>query len=536
MTAPAALRPYQEAARAAVHAEWEAGRARTLLVMPTGTGKTVVFAKVVEDVVRAGGRALVLAHRGELLDQAATRLMEATGLGVSVEKAGRSSAGEWFRVVVGSVQSMSREPRLAAFDPGWFDLVVIDEAHHAPAAGYQAVLSRFGAARVLGVTATADRADRKSLGACFDSIAYEYTMAEAIRDGWLCPIEAQTVPLRLDLGGVGLSAGDFKASDLGGAIDPFLGAIADEMVAAGCLDRRTVVFLPLVRTSLRFAELLGERGFSAAEIDGASADRAGTLARFAAGELGVLCNAMLLTEGWDRPEVDCIVVLRPTRSRGLYAQMVGRGTRPYPGKRALLLLDFLWLSDRHALCHPADLLGPGADVSARMTAAIAEAGGPVGLEAALAAAEADALSAREAALARELAEMRSRQRRLVDPVQYAYSIQAADLAAYEPSFNWELLPPTKSQLAALERLGIFPDEVPSSGYASMLLDRLAARRQAGLSTPRQIRYLEGRGFTHVGTWSFKDASAMVGRISKAGWRLPRGVDPATYEPAREEGV
>lgn len=527
------LRPYQEAARRAVESEWEQGRRRTLLVLPTGTGKTVVFANVAKDVVDAGGRVLVLAHRGELLQQAAGKLRAATGLGSSLEKAESTSLGEWFRVTVGSVQTMCRPKRLAQFPADWFDAIVVDEAHHALSDSYQAVLGHFPEANVLGVTATPDRADRRNLGQYFDSLAYEYSLPQAIRDGYLCPIEAQTVPLEIDLGGVRVQNGDFAASDLGSALDPYLERIADEMLAAGCLERRTVVFLPLVATSRKFRGILEARGFRAAEVNGESADRAEVLSAFERGEYDVLCNSMLLTEGWDCPAVDCIVVLRATKSRALYCQMVGRGTRlsPETGKERLLLLDFLWMTERHELCRPASLIAQDADVAAAMTERIAEAGCPVDIEAAEEQAKADVVREREEKLAEELKTMRTRKRKLVDPLQFEMSIAAEDLTGYVPQFGWEMAPASDKQLAALEKFGIFPDAVECAGKASLLLDRLGKRRDEGLTTPKQIRLLEGRGFRRVGTWRFDEASAMIGRIAALGWRrVPSGVNPAEYVP------
>ncbi|VUX15440.1 type I restriction enzyme EcoKI subunit R [Streptococcus pasteurianus] len=168
------LRKYQEEAREAVQQEWEESRKRTLLVLPTGCGKTIVFSKIIEDRVRKGERVLVLAHRSELLEQASDKLKTATGLGTALEKAESTSIGSWFRVVVGSVQTMQREKRLSQFPPDYFDTIVIDEAHHAISDGYQRVLQHFEDDDVLGVTATPDRGDKKNLGKFFDSLAYEY--------------------------------------------------------------------------------------------------------------------------------------------------------------------------------------------------------------------------------------------------------------------------------------------------------------------------------------------------------------------------
>lgn len=525
-----ALRPYQEAAREAVAREWASGARRTLMVLPTGTGKTIIFSKVIEDVVADGGRALVLAHRGELLTQAADKLAASTGLRCAVEKAEESSLDSWYRVVVGSVQSLQRADRLERFGPDHFDAIIVDEAHHVIAESYQRILAHFEGAKVMGCTATPDRGDLKNLGSYFDTLAYEYTLPAAIRDGFLCRIEAQTIPLKLDLSGVGVQAGDFKAADIGNALDPYLHQIADEMLSAGCMERKTVVFLPLIRTSQKFRSILAERGFSAAEVNGESTDRAEVLKAFDAGYTNVLCNSMLLTEGWDCPTVDCIVVLRPTKIRSLYAQMVGRGTRIHPDKDGLLLLDFLWHTERHELCHPASLIAENAEVAAKMTAIADELGAPVDLQELEAQAETDVIADREAALAEKLAEMKHRKRKLVDPLQFEMSIQAEDLASYVPAFGWEMAPPSEKQTATLEKLGIMPDEIECAGKASLLLDRLSARRMEGLTTPKQIRFLEGKGFDHVGTWEFEAASKMIARISANGWHVPRDVDPRTYVP------
>lgn len=522
------LRPYQREAEAAILNEWDAGILRTLLVLPTGCGKTIVFSKVIEDRVRAGDRVLVLAHRGELLEQASDKLAQATGLRCATEKADESCLGSWYRVVVGSVQSLMREKRLSRFAHDYFQTIVVDEAHHVLSDGYQRVLDHFGQAKVLGVTATPDRGDMRNLGQCFQSLAYEYTLPKAIREGFLAPIKALTIPLKLDLTGVGVQSGDFKPGDLGTALDPYLEQIADEMTRH-CLDRKTVVFLPLVKTSQKFRDILLRHGFRAAEVNGTSQDRAQILSDFDAGKYNVLCNSMLLTEGWDCPSVDCIVVLRPTKVRSLYSQMVGRGTRLFRGKDHLLLLDFLWHTERHELCHPANLICENEEVARKMTENIEASGCPVDIEQAEQKASEDVVAQREEALAKQLHEMRRRKQRLVDPLQFEMSIQAEDLTGYVPAFGWEMGPPSDAQKSTLEKLGILPDQIESAGKAKLLLDRLGARREAGLTTPKQIRFLEGRGFRHVGTWSFESAKHMIDRIAANGWKTPRGIDPSTYQ-------
>jgi len=525
------LRPYQQEAKDAIFTQWETVD-RTLLVLPTGCGKTIVFAKVAEDCVRMGRRVLILAHRGELLDQAADKLQKATGLGCAVEKAEQSCKDSWFRVVVGSVQTLMGDRRLSSFPEDYFTTIIVDEAHHSISDSYQKVLQHFHGAKVLGVTATPDRSDMRNLGQYFESLAYEYTLPKAIKEGYLSPIKAMTIPLKLDISQVGISAGDFKASDIGTALDPYLHQIAHEM-AQYCKGRKTVVFLPLIATSQKFRDILEENGFRAGEVNGSSEDRAEVLADFDAGKYDVLCNSMLLTEGWDCPTVDCIVVLRPTKSRSLYCQMVGRGTRLAPGKDHLLLLDFLWMTERHELCRPASLICKDEEVAKKMTKNLEDdAGHATDLEEAEEKASSDIVAEREEALAKQLAEMRKRKKKLVDPLQFEMSIQAEDLAGYVPAFGWEMAPPSERQKESLEKLGILPDEIDNAGKATMLLDRLDKRRQEGLTTPKQIRFLEGRGFQHVGTWQFDQARILIDRIAGNGWKVPYEIDPQTYQPAR----
>lgn len=522
------LRPYQQEAKDSIFEQWESVD-KTLLVLPTGCGKTIVFAKVAEECVRRGKRVLIMAHRGELLEQASDKIYKTTGLRCAVEKAEETCLGSWFRITVGSVQSLQREKRLSRFPDDYFDAIIIDEAHHCISDGYQKVLKYFSDAKVLGVTATPDRGDMQNLGQYFETLAYEYTLPKAIREGYLSPIKALTIPLKLDLSGVGIQAGDFKSGEIATALDPYLEQIASEMEKY-CKDRKTVVFLPLIKTSQKFRDILNTHGFQAAEVNGNSDDRAEVLEAFDRGDYNVLCNSMLLTEGWDCPSVDCIIVLRPTKVRSLYSQMVGRGTRLYPGKTHLLLLDFLWHTERHELCHPANLICDNKEVAQKMTENMEEAAGcPVDIEEAEKQASEDVVAQREEALAKKLSEMKRRKQRLVDPLQFEMSIQAEDLSGYVPVFGWEMSPPTDKQKATLEKLGIMPDEIENQGKAAKLLDRLNRRREEGLTTPKQIRFLENRGFKHVGTWKFESAKNLIDRIAANGWQVPSSIDRETYK-------
>lgn len=403
------LRPYQQEAVTAVMSEWANGHRKTLLVLPTGTGKTIAFAKIAESCVREGRKVLILAHREELLNQAQEKIKTVTGLLCAKEKAEETSLASWYRIVVGSVQTLMREKRLRQFPEDEFGTIIVDEAHHALADSYQQVLQHFPTANVLGVTATPERNNLQCLGNYFDSLAYEYSLTQAIKDGYLCKIKAQTIPLKIDITGVGMSAGDYAAGALGTALDPYLEQIAKEMVTY-CAGRKTVVFLPLVATAKKFKAILNHFGMKAAE---------------------------------------------------------------------------------------------------------------------------ETILEREDALAKELSAMKKRKRQLVDPLQFEMSIQAEDLSDYVPSFGWEMAPASDKQLKALEKFGIFPDEIDNAGKASLLLDRLNKRRENGLSTPKQIRFLESRGFQHVGIWTFNDANSMISQIANHHWTIPRGIKPALYVPNQE---
>ena len=222
---------------------------------------------------------------------------------------------------------------------------------------------------------------------------------------------------------------------------------------------------------------------------------------------------MLLTEGWDCPSVDCVVVLRPTKVRSLYQQMVGRGMRLAPNKSELLLLDFLWMTEKHSLCRPSSLISKNEDIAKRIDNKILNCEYGIDLIEAEDQAESDAIKEREDALARELEAMRKKKRALVDPIQYAFSISADDLANYEPTFAWEMAPASPKQLEYLEKHGIFPETVTNCGMASLLIEKLKDRQIEGLATPKQIRLLERYGFTHVGLWMFESASKMITRIA-----------------------
>jgi superfamily II DNA or RNA helicase len=509
------LRPYQSEAVAAIEREWHEGRDRTLLVLPTGTGKTVVFASVIRDMCESGSKCLVVAHREELLAQAEKKIEMVAGVSCVTEKAESHTAGSTAPVTIASVQSIGRENRLQEFAPDEFGVIVIDEAHHTLAQSYRNVIDHFSMAHVLGVTATPDRGDRKALGEVYDSIAYELGLAKAINDGYLARIVAKTAPVKIDASGLKKSHGDYTPSSAAEVVGNVMPQVAD-VIAEAARTRHVCVFMPLVQIAKDMARMLVERGVSAEEVDGESEDRADVLSRFESGQTRVVVNAMLLTEGWDAPICDCIVVLRPTESRALYAQMVGRGTRPCEGKENLLLLDFLWLTGKHRLCQPASLFADTDEKQAKMQRHI-EDGEEHDLMEAEEQAERDVLAERENALAERLEAARRKGGKTVDVVQFELSIGSEALAGYEPMFAWQLLPPTDKQVRYLTKMGMDASGL-DRGKASLLMDVMMQRQDAGMATPRQVRQLERAGFRHPGMWTFAEASDMMGRLSAVGWK------------------
>lgn len=498
------LRPYQEQFVSTTLGKFRE-HSKLLGVMPTGSGKTVCFSETAKRIHPV--RTLIIAHREELLTQAQDKLYRSTGLSAQIEKA-EHRASHQADVVVGSVQTLMRDKRLQRWPRDHFGLVVVDEAHHALADSYQKVLNHFdGHAKVLGVTATPDRGDKRNLGEYFEDISFEVGLHELIKQEYLCQIAVRTVPIQINLSGVRTTAGDYNDADLGNAIEPFLESIVGELGAA-IGTRKTIVFLPLVRTSKRFVELCRQAGLSAEHIDGTSSDRKEILQSFSEGEFQILCNSMLLTEGFDEPSVECVICLRPTKIRALYSQIIGRGTRIHPGKQNLLVLDFLWMTEKHSLVRPAHLVAPSDEIADQMIA-ISEAAAGEDVEQDLLEMASDAKEARERKLAEELEANAKRKSRMIDPIEFALSLHEVDLADWQPTMKWHSEPPSDKQLRTLSGFGFDSKAVPSKGYASVILDRIFSRRNLNLATPKQLHWLRKTGHPSPDLATFTEARSWL---------------------------
>lgn len=346
-----ALRPYQRAAVEAFHAATEHGLRRVLVHMATGLGKTVLFSHLAHETVARGGRVLVIAHRDELLTQAREKLLMADPTAyVGIVRAELNEVTA--RIIVASIQTIVRPSRLKLL--GRFDLVIVDEAHHAAAESYRQVLEALGAfdddgPLVLGVTATPGRGDGIGLDDVFQEIVYSMGILDGITQGYLCDLRAVRVALETDFSEVHSRGGDLADGELG---DALLAADAPEHVTSAYLNhadgRRAILFTPTVAVARAMAATMQEAGIKAAWLSGESPrdERRATLDALRSGGLNVVANALLLTEGFDCPPVDCIITARPTKSTALYTQMVGRGTRPYPGKQDCLVLDVIGQAGR----------------------------------------------------------------------------------------------------------------------------------------------------------------------------------------------
>jgi superfamily II DNA or RNA helicase len=534
-------RPYQIEALSAIRRGFNEGVDAQVLVVPTGGGKTIIFSNLTKIAVRKGHKVLILAHREELLQQAQDKLWNSQGIQSSFERA-ESRASLDAQVVIASVQSLCRPERLARFPQDHFHLIIIDEAHRSLAQSYMKIIQHFhrgtiqvldedenakagdlidykcpGTAYLLGVTATPDRGDKRALSAVYDKIAYEVRIRTLIADGYLSQIRCLSFPIKGNLKAVKSTAGDYDVNGLAEQLGPILDELADQFVAKVQEYNRTkcLVFLPLVALSEAFAEKVEQRGIVAEHIDGKSSDRKEILERFRSGKTRVLCNAMLLTEGYDEPGIDCVMVLRPTKIRALYCQMIGRGTRICEGKDHLLIIDPLWLGTSHQLCTPASLVAETDQVKSLMDEKLKEHPDSLGeedyLDMDLMHMERDAEEERLEKLRREVEANRRKKTKTYDPVEMGSALGESAIADYEPTMAWEAGPVTINQKRALENFGVDAESMNCAGQASAILDRIMVRAEKGLATPKQLLHLKRMRVRDADTLTIQQASAELGR-------------------------
>ncbi len=543
------LRPYQEQAVEAVFQEWRENQS-TLLVMPTGTGKTQVFSTVIKRMSPA--RALVLAHREELIWQAVKRI-ESLGLSTSVEMADLvASAWIWERtpVVVSTIQTQiagnNGNGRMMRFDPIDFGLLIIDEAHHATSPSYRKVIDYYKRnpdLRVLGVTATPDRADEQALGQVFQSAAFDYEILDAINDGWLTPIEQQMVSIEgLDFSHIRTTAGDLNGADLAAVMEAeknLQGIAASSLEIIG--DRRTLVFTASVKQAEMLAEIFNRhRNGMANWICGETVkdQRRKSLNDFYHGRTQVMVNCGVLSEGYDSPGIQVVIQARPTKSRCLYSQQIGRGTRPLPGivdglgsaeerqaaitassKPRLLVVDFVGNSGRHKLITVADILGGklSDEVIALAEERAKKKAVAVNMADELEKAQSDIQKKTEERNRREAA----RKAHLVAKAQFNMrSVNPFDLFQLQPvrARGWDNAKQlSEKQRSLLLRHGINPANMPYS-QSKQLLNEMFRRWDKKLCTLKQAKILRARGID-VREVTMAQASKLIDDIAaREGWR------------------
>jgi len=518
------LRPYQNDFVDKVTRSFEE-HDRVIGVAATGAGKTILASDL---MTREIGNCLFLADAQELVTQNAEKFQMYSGERCGVEMADQSAIVGIDRVIVATSQTLFR--RLEKYPEDYFNLVIVDECHrNTLGAMAQEVLGHFGKyAKILGVTATPFRSDRKKLGDFYETIAVEIGLARLIKEGWLSRIVIKSVPMKVDLSQISKRSGDYAANELGEVIEPILKE-AGKQIKDHAQDRnKIVIFLPLVKTSLRMTRILNEMGIKAVHVSG---EDKSAMRQFTHGDARVICNAQLLTTGWDCPDVDCVMVLRPTKSLALYQQMVGRGTRIADGKDDLLLLDPLFMTDDHRLITPARLTARTREQADAMMEEIHSESGDgrdlLELDQDIEEKRAEALRARMKAKAKK-------KMRLVDAIEFALDCQDKELAEFTPEFGWEKTPPSEKQIAALERAGFDIEEIDSRGQASKILDLLFTRRQKNLATPKQLRLLKRFGHQSPESVTFSEASAFLDL--KLGKGKPQRISTSLMVELRRAGL
>lgn len=542
-------RDFQLHAENAAFREWEEVQS-TLIVLPTGCGKTVVAANIIKRFDST--KTLFLAHREELIFQGARTIRNHANVGVAIEMADLWAGDQLWdaSVIVSTIQTQiagkKSHERMTRFKPDEFGLVIVDEAHRITAKSYKKVLAHYKQnpdLKILCLTATPDRADQEALGQIIDTVAFDYEIIDAINDGWLVPIDQQMVFVEgLDFSKVKTQCGDLSAADLAAIMETeknLQGIAASSLEIIG--DRRTLVFTAGVKQAEMLCEIFNRhRNGMAGWVCGTTPkqERRDLLARFSDGRTQVVCNCNCLSEGFDNPGVEVVIQARPTKSRSLYAQQAGRCTRPLAGivdglataeerraaiaaspKPSALIVDFVGNAGRHKLMTTADILGGKVSEEA-MERAVAKAkaeGTPVRMM--------DELAKAEHAVQAEIEERKrqeaARKAHLIAKAEFkTKSVDPFDMLDIRPKkeSSWDDGKSlTRNQRAVLLRNGVNVTNLPY-GQQKQLLTAIFKRKQNNLASLNQCRALRKRGISTDGM-TFQQASAKLDEISKKeGWK------------------
>lgn len=544
------LRPYQNEAIRRIETEWQTHKS-TLCVLPTGSGKTVMFSEIIRR--NFPRRAMVLAHRKELVYQARDKVAAMTGWRVDVEMGdARAEMNCIFggpRVVVSTVQTQSSGGdgggRMTRFDPRLFGVLVCDEAHHSPSPQWKRVVKWYTDGnpdlRVLGVTATPDRADEEALGQVYETVAYDYEISDAIRDGWLLPVEQQMIHVEgLDFSECRTTAGDLNGADLAKVMEyeqNLHKIVSPSIEIIG--KRPTIVFSASVNHAERLAEMFNRHKPGIATwVCGETPpdERARINKDFRSGRIQVVCNCGIYTEGADFPAVSIVIMARPTKSRCLYAQMAGRALRPADSiahelnnydsaeaRRALidssekpsaLIIDLAGNSGRHKLMTTLDILGGKvSDTVLEIARKKLDDGQAKRISEALSEAEEEERKKKEDEMARRA--------RLTATAKFSVqSINPFDIFDMKPVAprGWDKgRSLTESQSNILRKQGINPDDMPY-GQARQVLSEIFRRWDLNLCSIKQANMLKKRGINATNMTREHANETITAIAAKEGWR------------------
>ncbi len=426
--------------------------------------------------------------------------------------------------------------------------VVVHNCHRNTLGGMaQKILKHFESAKVLGMTGSPKGPKGRSLSEYYQHIAHDVGLERLIREGWLARIVLKCIPLGVDLSHVGTASdGDYKLGELDEVVEPHL-LKAAQILAHHGKGRKSVVFVPLVKTAYKFATACRAVGLKAVAVDG---DDKSSLTHFTHGNADVIVNAALLTTGWDCDLVDCVMILRPTKSENLFRQMVGRGTRPrymegfdpnadmhnhelrreamrLGPKANLLLIDPLFMTDDVKLIGAARLMARDGDLEAAIAKHLASmAPGEDNLFADVEAVdlldadekvEKDAAEIRELSLKKKLEAAANKKERTVDAVEFFLALHEKEFAEYTPEHDWEGEPPSEGQRKLLEKNGFDPDAIKYKGQAVAILELVATRRDAGLASPAQVKALRKLGHSNPDLATFDEAKKFIASAALRGW-------------------
>jgi len=523
------MRPYQKEAVDTIYKGWPE-YPRQILSSFTGSGKTYMGSELAKRELIGGGSVLWLCNRNELVRQAVGALTAACGLEPEVDRA--ESRSENGVLVVGSVPSM-----INRLGDQPYTMVVADECHFLPSDSYSRVVSHYvgqpsaineggtAKAKLLGLSATPGREDKKELGIWFDRIGYQYGIPEGIRDQWIPPIKYERLDVAIDMEGVKTVDGEFDASQVAARVHPVFEKVVKVLAEKLKGNHKTLIFVPLVEQSKLLASRLEQEGIKVRHVDGETDDIEHILDNFRTSgsdevsAVNCLVNSQLLSFGTDLPNIDTLVFLKPVKSKVWYQQALGRGLRVWEGKEYLRVLDFVWLSTKGELMTPFTLT-VGAEAAAEAEKLSKE---NPDISYGEAVSQGEAVTVQRSFIAElELAILQARNMKakfpvLMDAKMYAFLAGDQPLAQYEPGFGWERNKPSVRQLQALERFRIDPRTVPSMGFANRLINKLVAMKTGNRPTAKQLYWLARIGVKEGWRYSRELADQMIEQ-QKAKWQ------------------